>query len=355
MKIFYIGTKYDYGDPKRGLSFEHYNFYESLVAMENGGHEILYFPFDEVMREVGGEEMNRRLVETALREKPALCFFFLFTDEISKDTIKVITEKSGAVTFNWFADDHWRFDNFSQFYAPYFHYVSTTDSSASEKYLKIGYKNIIKSQWACNTRMYKPIVDAELKYDVTFVGQPHSNRKEVADRIKDAGVDLKCWGNGWPNGRVNQEEMIDIFSESRINLNLTKGSGAVDVKQIAKIFLNRRTDGTYHVQNPLMWIVNAKAFWNKRREQIKGRNFEIPGCGGFLLTADADNLRDYYIDGKEIVIFRDVPDLIEKAYYYLEHEEERRNIARAGYERTIREHTYERRFQDIFKAMKLST
>ncbi|MBM3886595.1 glycosyltransferase [Candidatus Dependentiae bacterium] len=353
MKILYIGMKYDYGDSKRGFSFEHYNFYESLVAMDGGRHEIVYFPFDEVMCEVGQEAMNKQLIETSLREKPDLCFFFLFTDEITKETIKTVTEKSGATTFNWFADDHWRFDNFSKFYASYFNYISTTDSKAPEKYRKMKYENVIKSQWACNVRTYRPFVDARLRYDVTFVGQPHSDRRGVAERIRGADIDLQCWGNGWPNRRVSQEEMIRIFSESRINSNLTKGSGAVDIKQLAKIFLGRRTDGSYQLQTPPMWINNARSLWNKRREQIKGRNFEIPGCGGFLLTADADNLRDYYIDGKEIVIFKDVPDLIEKARYYLAHEDERVAIAKAGYERTIREHTYEKRFQELFRIMGL--
>ncbi|MBI5153126.1 MAG: glycosyltransferase [Parcubacteria group bacterium] len=355
MRILYIGMKYDYGDPKRGFSFEHYNFYESLVAMDDGRHEIMYFPFDEIMNEVGRDEMNRRLLDVVKQEKPVLCFFFLFTDEIEERTIQTITEKSGATTFNWFADDHWRFDNFSKFYAPYFHYVSTTDSLAPGKYRKIGYKNVIKSQWACNDQTYKPVVDAILKYDVTFVGQPHSDRKMVAEKIKSAGIHLQCWGNGWPEGRASQEEMIRIFSESRINLNLTKGSGAIDIKQIAKIFLNRRTDNSYGVQSPTMWVNNAKSLWNKRREQIKGRNFEIPGCGGFLLTADADNLGDYYIDGKEIVIFKGVPDLIEKARYYLKHEDERARIAVAGYERTVREHTYKKRFQELLRAMKLKS
>ncbi|PIR26825.1 MAG: hypothetical protein COV41_00565, partial [Candidatus Brennerbacteria bacterium CG11_big_fil_rev_8_21_14_0_20_43_10] len=68
-------------------------------------------------------------------------------------------------------------------------------------------------------------------------------------------------------------------------------------------------------------------------------------------TGDADNLRDYYVDGKEIVIFKDTADMIEKIKYYLAHDKEREAIAQAGYERTIREHTYEQRFREIFKIM----
>jgi spore maturation protein CgeB len=69
------------------------------------------------------------------------------------------------------------------------------------------------------------------------------------------------------------------------------------------------------------------------------------------LTADADNLSDYYVDGKEVVIFKSMNEMMEKAKYYLEHQEERDKIAKAGYERTIKEHTYEQRFKEIFSKL----
>ena len=47
-------------------------------------------------------------------------------------------------------------------------------------------------------------------------------------------------------------------------------------------------------------------------------------------------------------------DLVEKVRYYLKHEDERAAIAQAGYERTLREHTYVHRFRDIFGQMGLS-
>ena len=84
------------------------------------------------------------------------------------------------------------------------------------------------------------------------------------------------------------------------------------------------------------------------RQQIKGRNFEIPGTGGFLLTNYADNLEEYYSDRKEIVVFHseeEVPDLVR---YYLQHDSERESIAKAGFERTSSEHTWDKRWGDVF-------
>jgi len=352
MKILYIAMKYEYGKRELGYSFEHYNFYDSLVKMEQARHQVVYFPFDEVMQKKGKDEMNKKLLETVWQEKPEFCFFFLFGDEIKKETIKEITEKSSSLTFNWFADDHFRFYNFSKYYAPLFHWVSTTDSQAPEKYHKIGYKNVIKTQWACNHFLYKPYNSTEI-YDVSFIGQPHGNRREVIEKVKKTGIDIKCWGKGWPNGRISQEEMIKIFFQSKINLNLTKSSGNINFRALVSMFLKRELDSSLKFLSPKYWPGNFQSLLAKKREQIKGRNFEVPGCGGFLLTSDADNLTDYYQDGKEIVIYRNTNDMIDKIKYYLEHNEEREAIARAGYERTLREHTYEKRFNEIFKTIGL--
>jgi len=360
MKIAYIALKYDYGRKERGFSFEHNNFYESLVRMDNGAHQIIYFPFDEIMQDVGRDAMNEKLVELIKKERPDFTFFCIFTDEIDKKTLLEIKESKTTITFNWFTDDHWRFDNLSKYYCKYFDFVGTTDSQAPAKYEAIGYKNVIKTQWACNHRMYKPTgvevskigsrKAGDFKYDITFVGQPHGDRKEVVAKMQAAGLNVQCWGGGWPNGRVSQEGMLEIFSNSKVNLNLTKSSDMISFKAITKIFFYRRNDHSYHLCSPMMWIDNLKSLFNKSREQIKGRNFEVPGTGGFILTGDADNLSDYYVNGKEIGLFSGTDDLIAKAKYYSEHDEEREQIAKAGYERTLREHTYEQRFREIFKA-----
>lgn len=352
MKILYVALKYDYGKKERGYSFEHHNLYDSLVNMENKKHEIIYFPLDEIMTEFGQEEMNSKLLKKVEEIKPNLCFFCLFTDEIYPETIKKITD-SGITTYNWFCDDHWRFDNYSKYYAPNFSFISTTDSQAPDKYKKIGYKNCLKTQWACNHFLYKQTEifdDLNFTSEVSFVGQIHSDRKRIITELLNKNIKVDCFGKGWPNGKISQEKMIDKFLKSKINLNLTKGSGYFTLVSIGRIFIGKKND-KFFLKSPLKWSENFKAFLGHQRDQIKGRNFEIPGCGGFLITSDADNLKEYYQDGKEIVVFKDTNDLINKIKYYLDHEEERKNIALAGYQRTINEHTYEKRFQELFKLM----
>lgn len=349
VRILYTACKYDYMDVKRGYSFEHYNFYGTLSKLPQ--FEIIYFPYER-MHEVGKDKMNEELRELVDKEKPNILLAIIFTDELKKEVIGEISKNTNTQTIAWFCDDSWRFDNYSKYWAPYFNWVVTADSRAPEKYHKIGYKNVIKSQFACNHFLYKPLNLPKI-YDVTFIGQPHSNRKKIIEKIKKTGINIKCWGKGWSNGRVSQEEMIKIFSQSKINLNLTKSSGNISLKELVKIFLKRKNNKSIQIDNPHHWIDNFKSFLGKRREQIKGRNFEIPGCQGFLITGDADNLCDYYEDGNEIVIYKDTNDLINKIKYYLEHDEEREVIAHAGYKRTLQDHTYEKRFNEIFKTIGL--
>lgn len=352
MKILYVATKYEYGDPSLGFSFEHYNFYDTLAKMNCQGNKIIYFPIDEMLKKYGLEEMNKKLLKSALEEKPDFCFFCLLSDEIKMKTIEEITKKSGAITFNWFCDDHWRFDNFSKHWAHCFNWIGTTDSKAVKKYHRAGYKNVILTSWACNHFICKPL-DLPKIYDVTFLGQPHGDRRKIIKKIEKSGINIKCWGRGWPAGRVNSDEMIKIFSQTKIDLGLTNSSVTNFLKPLIKIFFQRNYNGKIQIQNPKNWPDNFKSFFSRKRKQLKGRNFEVPGCRSFLITDSTDELKDYYEDGKEIIIFKGAKDLIKKIKYYLRHEEEREKIAAAGYYRTIKEHTYEKRFEEIFKIIGL--
>ena len=369
-----MALQYDYGKQEQGYSFEHYNFYDTLVRM---GHKLIYFDFRTIAETNGREWMNHRLLELVRAEKPDLMFTVLaLDDKLDPRVIREISERTGTVTLNWFCDDHYRFNNYSCYWAPSFNWVITTDQNAVAKYADLGYRNAIKSQWACNNFSYRKL-ELPLKYDVTFVGQPYGNRRSIIQRLRDTGIRVEVWGTGWETtGRVSQEGMIQVFNESRINLNLTNAGCPVshpavrrrsharrwlsrcldvvpfgaELKATGKLWLSKVQPGNGVAIAPIEPDLTNLSY----PQQIKGRNFEVPGCGGFLLTERAEELEQHYEIGKEIVCFDDVDDLIEKVRYYLCHEDERAEIAQAGYCRTLREHTYVHRFQEIFERLKLS-
>ncbi len=352
LTILYVGFHHDYGKPERGRSFEYHNLYESLRQMDGGVHRVVEFPMDLKAAALGRAGMNAALVDTARAEKPHLLFAVLFEDELDPAAIREVS-RSGCPTMAWFCDDHWRFSTYTRFQAPYWDWCVTTAHAAVPKYRGIGYGNVILSQFGCNHFLYRPAPGGTAEA-FTFVGQAHGSRPQLVARLAAAGLPVAARGVGWPAGPVSQEEMIRIFSTSRINLNPTAMGGPLNWKDVVRVFVERRPDRRLRLRTPAAAWRKAQQTWGRRREQIKGRNFEIPGCGGFQLSGWAPHLDEYYADGREIAIYRSVRELVDRARYYLAHEEERARVAEAGYRRTLAEHTYEQRFRAIFRAAGLA-
>jgi spore maturation protein CgeB len=288
-------------------------------------------------------------------------FTVLFLDELDPSVVRKISQMPDTVTVNWFADDQWRFETFTRHWASNFDWAVTTAASALPKYEAIGFGNVIKSQWACNHFLYRKL-DLPLEWDVTFVGQPHGDRRETIQLLRDADIDVRVWGRRWESGRISQDEMIRVFNQSRINLNLSNASRPVlhppGTGDRARGFVEQHSIGRL-AKRPLRPLVDAVR--RRRRpaggdvapplslpEQIKGRNFEVPGCGGFLLTGLTEELELYYEPEREVSCFESREDLVAKVIHYLENDEERAEIAEAGWRRTLRDHTYAARFAEIF-------
>lgn len=360
MHILYVAHQHDYGDPTRGLSFEHYNFYLSLRAM---GHELTYFDYAAEVRQHGKATANHRLEQIARSEQPQVLFSVLQDDQIDKRTIRRISEQTDTTTINWFCDDHWQFDAHARKLTPSFNHVVTTSQDALSRYSACGLTNVIKSQWGANHTLYKP-TPGEMQYDVTFVGQPYGIRGQAIEALKRADIRVNVWGNGWPAGKLDQDDMIRVFSRSRINLNFADASTS-ERTLLEKIAVSHRIRTMR--DKPGLWrlwdLSQRLARWDKPRiqrkktppRQIKGRVFEAPVCGGFLLTQPAENLHDYLKPGRDCATFETVDDLVQQVRYYLHNEDERSAIANQGYQRTLAEHTYAARFQTIFEEAGLTT
>jgi spore maturation protein CgeB len=366
MLILYAATRHDYGRPELGLSFEHFNFFESLRAL---GHDMIYLDTMGVSAAAGPAGLSARLMDLVKQHQPRLLFTSLLRDELDPQAIAEISRGGRTLTLNWFCDDHWRFESFSQHWAPRFNFIVTTAHSAVPKYRAIGYGNAIHAQWACNPTIYRRL-DLPLTMAVSFVGQPHGTRRSIVEQLAGQGIDVQTFGRGWDHGRVSQERMVEIFNQSRINLNFAnpiEGAGQSPTKlgALAQKLLPRpllesapfaaAVRGVGRVRRMLQPPAPATDATPapQPEKQIKGRTFEVPGCGGLLLTERVEHLDEYYELGREIVCFDSTEDLADRIRWLLQHESEREAIADAGYQRTLRDHTYERRYELIFSRMGL--
>jgi hypothetical protein len=77
------------------------------------------------------------------------------------------------------------------------------------------------------------------------------------------------------------------------------------------------------------------------------RLYETTGVGTMLLTDSKKNLADMFHPGKEVIGYRNREECAELIEYFLKHEEERQSIASAGQKRTLENHTYYHRMQEL--------
>lgn len=331
MKILLACMLHSYGNPERERSYEYFNFYQSLRQM---GHEVELFDYMGEIRTLGKQGMNARLLERVREWQPAVVVFSLYTDQFD---VRLVNElRSHAKTFCFFHDDTWRVD-YSRYWARQFDFFSTPDLHGEMKYRELGLPNAIYFPFGCNEQIFRKL-DVPKKYDVSFVGGWHPYRAWLIERIRKAGVAVKVAGHRWPSGEVDQENMVSIFNESRINLNLSN-SASWDLRYLAS--------------SPRALVNRVRS--RKNIEQMKARIFEVNGCGAFQLSYYVEGLAHCYEPDREIGVYADADDLIEKIKFYLQHDELRESVADAGYVRTIKEHTFAQRFETVFKRMGIAS
>lgn len=77
------------------------------------------------------------------------------------------------------------------------------------------------------------------------------------------------------------------------------------------------------------------------------RIFDLMGCGGFVLSNYQAEIPEHFIPDKDIVLYDSIPDMLGKIEYFLEHEDERMQIAKNGYEKVKELHSYDVRLEQM--------
>lgn len=83
------------------------------------------------------------------------------------------------------------------------------------------------------------------------------------------------------------------------------------------------------------------------RTGLPQRFWDVLGAGGFLLSNYQSEIPEYFEPGVDLATYSSFAECEELIAYYLQHEDERRQIARNGYEKTKRLFTYEHRVRDM--------
>jgi spore maturation protein CgeB len=261
--------------------------------------KVILYDYLKQMAEIGVKAVNQEITELVRKERPKYVLWTSWRYDIQGSTFESI-KKEGSIVVGWFFDDEWRFDDYSKWWIPYLDYCVTNAIEAVPKYRALGAR-VIQTIPNTGVALDCDWSKAQEKYVVSFVGSLRADREQYIKALKDGNIPIALFGEGW-GGYVSFEEMVDIFKSTKINLNFSKD-------------------------------------WRFLKPQIKGRIFQVCMAGGFLLTEYVPGIEEYFEIDKEIVCFRNKDEMMDKIAYYLNHDEERQTIARAGWERATTQYT----------------
>ncbi|MFH1198234.1 MAG: glycosyltransferase [bacterium] len=327
--------QYDYGVKERGYSYEYTNVYMPLCDVF-GKENVILFDFFIKFKESGKGSMNRELLELTKSVKPDVSLFCLFENEFEENIIAEL--KNHTKTIAYFFDDPWRRD-YVRHWIKYFNYFSTPDYYMFIQYRAELIENSIFCPFGYNSNIYAKR-ELPFKYDVSFIGGYSPLRKWIVNILYSAGIKVHVFGRGWDNKIkfISQDEMVNIFNQSKINMNLSNGIS--------------------HDISYLIWsLTSLKALKNnllnkKDVEQVKGRHFEINACGGFQLSYFIPGLNIFYEIDREISVYPDLSKLPQMIRFFLDNEELRNTIAINGYNRSLKDHSAQSYLKKMIEKIK---
>ena len=139
-------------------------------------------------------------------------------------------------------------------------------------------------------------------YDVVFVGTLRENRKAVVAYLKQNGIPVKTFGERAENPAVFGSELGNIYRQTKINLNLNSDPASTG---------------------------------------FSSRVLQVMGTGSMLLSQYSSDLETLFKNKKELVCFSTLEECKELIEYYLEHDTEREQIAKRGYEKVSKQYMWE--------------
>lgn len=300
------------------------------------GHEVVVFNYErnsqiERVREKMGFQRflkykNQQLLALIDATKPDV-FFTIYGKNHGADTLHEL-KRRGLPTICWWLDDPISLANK---YIPLelydFFFSNSCGTAPVYRHYQVREPHYLPV--AVDPTIHRPIEEAEQQYDIVFAGDWHPTRERVLLELarhhrltivgpwkRNIPKNSPLWPHLLRAGYFTPTEMALLFNQARIVLNVHQ-------------WYQRWSYGT----NP--------------------RLFEASGCRAFQISDTKEEIRDLYVPNQEIVLYEDARELPELCTHYLARPEERARIAAQAYTRTLREHTYQHRMQQLIDTCNL--
>ena len=165
---------------------------------------------------------------------------------------------------------------------------------------------------ASDPDLFHPMPQLPKLHEISFVGSRYGIRADIVEALRRAGLNVAAYGNGWEAGRIELAAVPALFAQSRIVLGVSA-------------------------------IGHSRDFVG-----LKLRDFDAPLSGSCYLTQHNSDLEGLYRIGEEIVTYRSIEDCVAQARALLANPARMQAIGDAGRARATADHTWKKRFSDLF-------
>lgn len=267
------------------------------------------------LQDICGE--NKKIIQKVLEKRYDLIWIEKGLT-VSGNTLRKIKEISpNTILVNCTSDNMVMRHNQSQNFLdciPVYDYHITTKSYIINDLKKLGAKEIIYTRKSYEDTFHYPRCVTEedrdrLGADVGFVGSWEKQRMESILYLSRNGIKVRVFGEGKWSECMGDNANLKVEAKGLYDMDYPKSIACfkINLGFLRKINYDQQTD----------------------------RTMEIPACGGFMLAERTKEHLELFEEGKEAEYFSSNDELLRKCRYYLEHDEERELIARAGRRRCM--------------------
>jgi len=379
------------------------NFYPALRQL---GHEIVesqvdLLPASRFMGIAGDftpEELNLRaritqqiLEEVRLEHRRGGLDLFLsyfynsHFDPAGFDELR----RLGIPSINFYCNSIYQFDQVAAI-AEKVDFSWHAEMAATPFYTAVGARPLW-IQMGADPQIYRPIHGTKPKAKACFVGQRYADRDRWLAALIRAEVLVDVFGSGWvapenQTGTVsNSESMEEIYLGRKQSVpggsdaylialrdliqkeGPWRGAGRAlrqlcyrrETRELTPLFMKFAKGGVpletmIEIFSSYQVCLNFSNVWADGRPgsplipHVRLRDFEAPMSRACYLTGHTEEITQFYQPGTEVDTYQSEAELIDKVRFYLAHPEAGEKLREAGYRRALRDHTWKRRFEELF-------
>lgn len=299
-----------------------------IAGMEQLGYEVVGYDYRT------NENYKEEIVEI-VRKQNIDYIFILKGERLTLDLIEKF-KTLGCITILWFTMVP--IENWMGPFAQAQDFVITNVEDHLDYFRRCGVKNITWIHEGFPSAFFQTETHEEATVfswyaDVAMIGSMgkpiYNKRSHLALVLKKSGFDVKWWGP---------------------HLSHDLGNIKYHLRGISRIWAGREVymeDFARVIRHTKIFIgVDADIPLHGR--YLSNRSFLVMGCGGFYLCKRTPGIEYLYDIGRECDVFDTDEEMVEKARYYLDHEEERKTIALKGQEKILNNYTYKHQMEKIF-------